>query len=121
MSAVYYVDIPEGVEPSAAGVFVVHNKHSQNEVQTGIASISTTAICDWNDLNIKTAMYLPLPGRLLLFPSKQPHSVAPNQTEGMRISVSFDIVMTASKRAGKDTLEFLAPPPDRWKAFAEND
>jgi hypothetical protein len=56
-----------------------------------------------------------------MFPAKQPHSVEPNQTDGMRISVSFDIVMTASKRAQKDTLEFLAPPPDRWKAFADND
>ena len=121
VSAVYYVDIPEGVDPSTAGVFVLHNKHSQNEVQTGIATISTKAISDWNDLNIKTAMYLPLPGRLLIFPAKQPHSVATNKSDGMRISVSFDIVMTASKRAGKDTLEFLAPPPDRWKAFEDND
>lgn len=118
VSAVYYVDIPAGVDPSTAGVFVVHNKHGQNEVQTGIATKSTTAISDWNELNIKTAMYLPVPGRLLIFPAKQPHSVEPNQTDGVRISVSFDIVMTASKRAGQDTLEFLAPPPDRWKEFS---
>jgi 5-oxoprolinase (ATP-hydrolysing) subunit B len=121
VSAVYYVDIPGGADPSTAGVFVLHNKHSQNEVQAGIATISTKAISEWNELNIKTARYLPLPGRLLMFPAKQPHSVDVNETEGMRISVSFDIVMTASKLASKDTLEFLSPPPDRWKAFADND
>lgn len=123
VSAVYYVDVPtleEGMDERGAGAFVIHNASNQNELQEGIATESTNAIVDWNQLNFRQGYYLPEPGRLLMFPSKQQHSVDANQTDELRLSVSFDIVMTSAVQQGKETPEFLSPPPDLWKPFAAN-
>ncbi|MFT4929236.1 MAG: hypothetical protein ACI8WB_005367 [Phenylobacterium sp.] len=74
-----------------------------------------------NPLNQQQISYQPTEGRLLLFPAKQPHGVAANQTDEMRISISFDFIMTA--RADKDwsedenegSPEFLMPSPQYWQ------
>lgn len=118
VSAVYYVDVPESADdPAAAGAFVVHNMANQNEMQVGISSNATDAIANWNDMNYQRANYFPVAGRLLLFPAKQSHSVDPNRTDGVRISISFDMVMVAAQQDGVATSEFLPPSPDRWRPF----
>ncbi len=120
ISGVYYVSIPDVEDKEDAGAFILYNESSPNEFQAGIATESTGAIKDWNALSFQRGCYLPEAGRLLLFPAKQNHSVEPNKTDELRISISFDIVMTSSDKAKKDTLEFLAPPPHQWKAFRQN-
>ena len=120
VSAVYYVDVPESEDPALAGAFVVHNMSNQNEMQVGISTTATDAISDWNEMNYQRANYYPVAGRLLLFPSKQTHSVDPNQTDGIRISISFDIVMVAAQQDGVATSEFLPPSPTSWRPFRLN-
>ena len=120
ISAVYYVDIPISDEESDVGPIVFHNMHNQNEVQKGMSTESTSAIANWNETNIKSCVYIPTPGRLVLFPSKQHHSVGPNLTKCVRISLSFDIALVAAETVSPDTYEFLLPPPQQWKPFDQN-
>ncbi|HPQ94945.1 MAG: hypothetical protein KDI44_00865 [Thiothrix sp.] len=117
ISAAYYVSVPDVEDRSLAGNFVLHNMAEQNELQQGMATPGTNAVAHWNALNCKQVFYQPLPGRLLLFPSRQSHSVEPNQTAQERISVSFDIIMAARRGMGRETPEFLPPPPDQWQPF----
>ena len=121
ISAVYYVEVPQTANPEDAGSFVLHNSSNQNELQEGLGSESTNAISNWNEFNCKVARFSPVAGRLLLFPAHQQHSVEPNQTDDLRLSIAFDIVMTSSQSAGKDSLEFLPPQPDTWKRFNRHD
>lgn len=119
ISAVYYVTIPANNDEDS-GAFVVHNTACQNELQEGLSTTNTKVLTEWNPLNCKATQYQPTSGRLLLFPARQQHSVLPNTSEQLRISVSFDIVMTSSYNVAKDTLEFLPPPPEKWTAFRRN-
>jgi hypothetical protein len=52
----------------------------------------------------------------MLFPAKQRHAVTMNETDELRVSLSFDIVLTASK-AVAGSYEFLTPPPSQWQRF----
>lgn len=64
-------------------------------------------------------MYEPTEGRLILFLSKQRHRVTMNHTEGVKISLSFDIVLAAKPGSEAGAYEFLLPPPDQWKKFSQ--
>jgi uncharacterized protein (TIGR02466 family) len=116
ISAVYYVAVPESGSDEA-GCLAFFDDARQNEVSPGLGSENTDIIATWNYFNQDQALYLPTEGRLLLFPAKQRHAVTLNHTEGLRISLSFDIVMTAKLGASAGTYEFLTPPPSQWRAF----
>jgi hypothetical protein len=89
-------------------------------VSPGLGSENTDIIAQWNYLNQDQALYLPTEGRLILFPSKQRHGVTMNHTEGLRISLSFDIMMTAAPGQAAGSYEFLTPPPNQWKRFSDS-
>ncbi len=114
VSAVYYVSVPHsGSDESGCLVFL--NDSRQNEVSPGLGLENTELFTEWNGLNQDQAAYAPTEGRLIIFPAKQRHAVAMNETNEARVSISFDILLTA--RPGAASYEFLAPPPSDWKAF----
>jgi len=118
ISAVYYVAVPESGSDQA-GCLTFFDDARQNEVSPGLGSDNTDIIATWNYLNQDQAVYLPTAGRLLLFPAKQRHGVSVNHTGGLRISLSFDIVMTAAPGESAGSYEFLAPPPGQWRRFGQ--
>jgi len=116
VSAVYYVAVPESGSDEA-GCLTFFDDARLNEVSPGLGSENTDIITTWNYLNQDQALYLPTEGRLILFPAKQRHGVTMNHTEGLRISLSFDIVLTATPGQAAGSYEFLAPPPSQWQRF----
>ncbi len=119
ISAVYYVSIPED-GTAKSGSFTIYNDANMNEIIPGMGSEHTAAIAKWNPFNYEEGYYAPKEGRVLMFPSKQRHSVQANQTGEMRISLSFDIVVTCAEKADSELHEFLSPPPSLWKKFAKS-
>jgi uncharacterized protein (TIGR02466 family) len=114
VSAVYYVSVPySGSDESGCLVFL--NDSRQNEVSPGLGLENTELFTEWNGLNQDQVAYAPTEGRLIIFPAKQRHAVATNETPEARVSISFDILLTA--KPGAASYEFLAPPPAMWKAF----
>jgi len=118
ISAVYYVAVPESGSDEA-GCLAFFDDARQNEVSPGLGSENTDIIAQWNYLNQDQALYLPTEGRLILFPSQQRHGVTLNHTEGLRISLSFDIILTAASGQAAGSYEFLTPPPSQWKRFGD--
>jgi uncharacterized protein (TIGR02466 family) len=115
ISAVYYIKVPaEGTYDP--GRLVFFNDARVNEVSPGLGSENTDIVDDDNYLNQLQTAYLPVEGRLLMFPAKQRHAVTMNETEELRLSLSFDIVLTATATAA-GAYEFLTPPPSQWKKF----
>lgn len=111
LSAVYYVSVPEG----NSGQTRFYNDSRPNELSGGVASSMTAGYREYNPLNYQSAVYSPIEGRLLLFPAKQTHDVAPNETDGDRISVSFDFVLVSRETEARGSYEFLMPPPQLWQ------
>jgi uncharacterized protein (TIGR02466 family) len=111
ISAVYYIAIPESetIDPGSL-VFI--------EVCPGLGSENTAIIDEDNYLNQLQVSYPPAEGRLMLFPAMQRHEVTTNETEELRVSLSFDIVITAAAGAPAGAYEFLTPPPQQWRKFS---
>lgn len=117
ISAVYYVAVPDS-GTDQAGCLTFLDDARMNEVSPGLGSENTDIIATWNYLNQDQALYLPTEGRLILFPAKQRHGVTMNHTEGLRVSLSFDIVLTAAAGQAAGSYEFLTPPPSQWRRFS---
>lgn len=114
LSAVYYVSAPSDGD---AGQIRFYNDHSPNELSPGIGTSMTGGYAERNSFNYGSSTYDPVPGRLLLFPSKLTHSVAPNETDEERLSITFDLVLT-SRGGGLDgEHEFLMPAPSSWRCI----
>jgi uncharacterized protein (TIGR02466 family) len=120
VSAVYYVAVPES-GTDAAGCLTFFDTARPNELSPGLGSENTDIIADWNYLNQDQAVYLPTEGRLIIFPAKQRHGVTPNHTDDLRLSLSFDIVLTAAPGQAAGAYEFLMPPPTQWQRFRSGD
>ena len=118
VSAVYYVSVPEN-GTTKSGAFTIYNDANMNEIIAGIGDEHTNAIKKRNPFNYEEGYYAPTEGRLLLFPSQQRHGVEANETGEMRISLSFDIVITSSEKGDPGLHEFLSPPPSQWKKFGD--
>ena len=116
ISAVYYVSVPNSGSDEA-GCLVFYDQNQPNGLCPGLGSENTNIIAEWNDLNSDQAVYEPVEGRLLILPAKQQHAVTLNHTEGDRVSLSFDIVMTAAPGQAAGSYEFLSPPPSQWRQF----
>jgi uncharacterized protein (TIGR02466 family) len=113
ISAVYYVVVPDGeMDP---GSLVFFDEARLNDVCSGLGSENTAVIREWTLLNQPEVSYLPVEGRILIFPAKQRHAVTVNESSGIRVSLSFDMVMTAPSNQG--SYEFLMPSPAQWRRF----
>jgi uncharacterized protein (TIGR02466 family) len=115
ISAVYFLKAP--TPPGSGGRLVFHNQAEQNGLGVGFGTRNTQGIASWNPLNFQSVHYAPVEDRLLLFPSRQHHSVEPNASPELRISVSFDVALTCSRHVNPGLHEFLAPPPEEWTEF----
>jgi uncharacterized protein (TIGR02466 family) len=114
ISGVYYIAVP--TEPELEGGSLVFFDDARlNEVCPGLGSENTQVVDEFNEFNLLQVSYPPEEGRILIFPAKQRHAVTPNETSELRVSLSFDILITAA--TGTDSYEFLAPPIDRWRRF----
>ncbi|MGD1951998.1 MAG: TIGR02466 family protein [Leptolyngbyaceae cyanobacterium] len=118
VSAVYYISVPNSGSDEA-GSLVFFDNARPNEVSPGLGSENTNIVATWNYLNQDQAMYLPTEGRLIIFPAKQRHGVTMNHTDSLRISLSFDIVLTAKPGNAAGSYEFLPPPPQQWQRFGK--
>ena len=117
VSAVYYVSAPK--DDTGGGIRFL-NDYKPNELSAGIGTSMTGGYSEFNAFNYGSAIYQPIPGRLLLFPAKQPHEVEPNQTDEERISISYDLVITSRGTADEGHHEFLMPPPAMWKQIGRS-
>jgi uncharacterized protein (TIGR02466 family) len=115
VSAVYYITVPESIDEDP-GSLVFFDDARVNEVSPGLGSENTNIVDAENYLNQLEIGYVPVEGRLMMFPAKQRHAVTMNETVDIRVSLSFDIVLTADDASG-GTYEFLAPPPTQWRRF----
>lgn len=113
LSAVYYVSIPG---QGKAGDLIFLNQASPNEPFEGVSSHMTNGYKKINKFNAPTAHFRPTEGQLIIFPSSANHAVEANQTDEMRISISYDLVLTARENydSGR-TPEFLVPSPAKWR------
>jgi uncharacterized protein (TIGR02466 family) len=118
VSAVYYVDVPDA-EMGDPGSLVFLDDARVNEVCPGLGSENTNIVDEANYFNQLQVIYPPVAGRLLLFPAKQRHGVTPNETDQLRVSLSFDIVLTAAIGEAAGSYEFLMPPVQQWRAFGQ--
>ncbi len=116
ISAVYYVSVPNSGSDES-GCLVFFDQMRPNEVCPGLGSENTNIVASWNALNQDQAVYEPTEGRLIIFPAKQQHGVTFNHTEAERVSLSFDIVLTAAPGQAAGAYEFLSPPPSQWQRF----
>ena len=118
VSAVYYVSVPKDFT-TESGSFVIHNLSNMNEFIPNLGGEHTDAIKRWNPFNYKTGTYPPKEGRLIIFPSRQTHGVGQNKTDEIRISLSFDIVITSADDGDPGLHEYLSPPPSMWKKIGK--
>jgi uncharacterized protein (TIGR02466 family) len=118
ISAVYYVHLPAEADYDP-GQLVFFNDARVNEVSPGLGSENTDIVDNSNDLNQLDVGYAPVAGRLMIFPAKQRHAVTMNESEELRISLSFDIVLTATSNVS-GAYEFLTPPPGQWQKFGRS-
>ncbi len=116
VSAVYYVAVPDK-QMGDPGSLVFLDDARVNEVCPGLGSENTNIVDETNYFNQLQVAYTPVAGRLMLFPAKQRHGVTSNETEALRVSVSFDIVLTAATGEAAGSHEFLMPPLQQWKGF----
>ncbi len=126
LSAVYYVN-GDGTGRSGCLRFYPHLQ--ANELVPGLAVGHGGPIAAGHPLNSAWVDLAPQAGLLVLFPSSTDHAVTCNdEDEELRLSVSFDLVITApasgfgpgagsGSRAGSAP-EYLSPHPSDWSALA---
>lgn len=111
VSAVLYLS---GDGSGVDGPLCLHAPQQLNELVPGLAVGHGGPISHDHPCNQQQWMLSSEPGLLVLFPSRLLHSVAANETEdALRVSVSFDFVLTA--RAAGRPPEYLSPHPNQWQ------
>ena len=111
LSAVLYLSGDGG---GGDGPLCLYAPQQLNELVPGLAVGHGGPISHDHPCNQQQWMLSSEPGLLVLFPSRLLHSVAANETEDvLRVSVSFDFVLTA--RAAGRPPEYLSPHPNQWQ------
>lgn len=111
ISAVYYLQVPAGKR--GGGLLVFENASNPNSLGAGFGEVGSAMTKRAGPLNRLEACYSARAGRLLLFPSRQPHSVRSHGSPGLRIAITFDIaVVPCASKHPKDR------PADPADAFA---
>jgi uncharacterized protein (TIGR02466 family) len=115
ISVVYYIVVPE--EEVDPGSLIFLDSLRVNEVCPGLGSENTDILTEINPFNQLEAAFTPVEGRIMIFPAKQRHAVSRNESESLRVSLSFDIILTAKPGTAAGSHEFLTPPPSQWQLF----
>ena len=93
MSGAFYVKVPEGecgrltFHKDASEGFLVHSIGTSEDMST--AEVPHTH---------STRSYPPIAGRLFLFPAWVAHGVRENETDGERVSISFNFIPVRNKQ-----------------------
>lgn len=96
------------------GALCLHAPNHLNELVPGLAVGYGGPIRSDHSANQDHWRLAPVPGLLVLFPARLEHSVLENvDPDGLRVSVSFDFVLTA--RAAERPPEYLSPHPNQWQ------
>lgn len=114
LSVVYYIN---GDGSGSSGSLRLYPPSQPNELVPGLAVGHDGPIHTAHPLNTPWVDLAPLAGLLVLFPSSTDHAVTANeQEEDFRISVSFDLYLSASLSpvAGAHPPEYLPPHPGHW-------
>jgi uncharacterized protein (TIGR02466 family) len=114
ISCVYYLN---GDGSGDSGYLRIHTPHRVNELVPGMAVGYGGPIDAENPFNRPWIDIAPVAGLLVLFPARTDHSVTDNETDEPRISISYDIHVSAPGRSGHPP-EYLSPDPAQWDAFA---
>ena len=110
VSAVVYLS---GDGQGQEGALCLHARHQLNELVPGLAVGHGGPIREHHPHNQRLWTLNPEPGLLVIFPSRLDHSVGDNNDEeSLRVSISFDFVLTAL--ASSSPAEYLAPHPHHW-------
>jgi len=117
LSAVYYIAVPK--DDGERGSTVFYNDAKMNEITPGLSTPSTNAYAGRNYYNSDAVNYEPVEGRLLLFPSKHRHSVKAHHSDELRVTLSFDLVITSAENGAPGKYEFLMPPPSQWRKMTK--
>lgn len=113
LSAVYYVSIPTEGNP---GKICFFNDANPNELFKGVGSQMTNGYKRENLFNTPRVNYQPEDGWLILFPSSLNHAVEANDSTDYRVSISYDLILTATEPSSNTKApEFLMPSPTRWR------
>jgi hypothetical protein len=122
LSGVYYLN---GDGSGRSGCLRLYPSCQPNELVPGLAvghggpirrdsDAATRWNAPWHDL-------APLAGRLVLFPASVDHAVLENRDEESRLSLSFDLTLSAPPAAeGMAPPEYLAPHPLDWQSIGED-
>ena len=111
LSAVAYLS---GGGTGNDGALCLHAPSHLNELVPGLAVGHGGPLRDDHPGIQPQWLLAPEPGLLVVFPSRLDHSVLENaDPDGLRVSVSFDFVLTA--RAAERPPEYLSPHPNHWQ------
>jgi uncharacterized protein (TIGR02466 family) len=112
LSAVYYVSVPS---EGTGGDLLLYNETRPNDLCGGLGTDMTKAYTKLNFSNFPTALYKPTEGRIVIFPAKQIHAVDAHESDELRISLAYDLVITSREDQSPGLHEFLMPPPSQWE------
>jgi uncharacterized protein (TIGR02466 family) len=114
ISLVYYLEKPA----DSSGISFV-NKDLPNQFAPhlfGPHMVSHGIVRETQAFNSQKIYLEPRQDDVLIFPSKALHEVPPNRSQGLRVSIACDIVMTVRDSAG---LEYMMPDPQSWKPVSQ--
>ncbi len=114
LSAVYYVN---GDGSGRSGCLRLFPHRQVNELVPGLAVGHGGPIAPAHPLNAGWLDVAPQAGLLVLFPAATDHAVTANaQEDDLRVSISFDLVLTAPPAGPGEPgpAEYLAPHPSQW-------
>lgn len=112
VSLVYYLEKPA----DSSGIAFV-NKDLPNQFAPhlfGPHMLSHGIVRETQMFNSQKIYLEPRQDDVLIFPSRALHEVPPNRSQGLRVSIACDIVMTVRDSSG---LEYMMPDPRSWKAI----
>jgi len=114
LSAVFYLN---GDGSGLGGSLRLFAPRQVNELVPGLGIGYGGPIAPDHPLNAPWLDVAPEAGLLVLFPASTDHAVTVNQDgEDVRLSISFDLFLSARARPGRadPASEYLAPHPEHW-------
>jgi uncharacterized protein (TIGR02466 family) len=115
ISAVYHLN---GDGSGRCGALRLFNPMALNELVPGMAVGSQGPLHPDARLNAAHHDIPALAGQLLLFPARLDHGVLENSSEEVRLSIAFDLVLSAP--AGPCSTEYLPTHPSLWDPLSQD-
>jgi hypothetical protein len=91
--------LPDPLNEFSPGLFEPHSQ------KAGLITESTVLNSEMVDLPVEE-------DDIVIFPSKTFHGTEPNDTNGTRVSIAIDVLVTLKDSGG---VEYLMPPAEKWR------